>query len=191
MQLPHAVQFPIKFDVPKLQTDLKHIREEDWIRHYRESHYKGDWGIVALRAVHGHPACIYSVPNIAGETVYASTPLLAQCPYFQEVIDFFQCRLSSIRLMRLAAGASILEHTDDMGEGEQAELRIHIPIQTNTDIAFYINHEQIPMQEGEVWFGDFRLPHSVENNSTNDRIHLVIDCVANEWLLTQIEQTKK
>lgn len=187
MELPSAIQLPLKFDVSKLKADLQQVEAMDWIRHYRESHYEGDWGIVALRAVHGHPACIYSVPNAAEQDVYAATPILERCPYFQEVIDWFRCRLSTVRLMKLAAGASILEHTDDMGENEQAEIRIHIPIQTNTDIDFFLNHEKVPMQEGEMWFGDFRLPHRVENRSTQDRVHLVVDCVANDWLYEQIQ----
>ncbi len=190
MQLPSAIQLALKFDTTRLQGDLQYVQANDWIQHYRTSHYQGDWGIVPLRAVHGHPSCIHSVPNSSEQDMYAATPILERCPYYQEVLSYFQCRLSSVRLMRLAAGASILEHTDDMGEDERAELRIHIPVQTNPAIDFFINHQRIPMQVGEMWFGDFRLPHSVDNKSTEDRIHLVVDCVVNEWLLEQVRQAE-
>jgi hypothetical protein len=42
------------------------------------------------------------------------------------------------------------------------------------------------MKEGECWYLNFNLPHRVKNSGTADRIHLVIDCVVNDWLLQQM-----
>jgi hypothetical protein len=39
------------------------------------------------------------------------------------------------------------------------------------------------MHEGECWYLDLSLPHWVENRGARDRVHLVIDCEVNEWLL--------
>ena len=38
------------------------------------------------------------------------------------------------------------------------------------------------MREGETWYFNVNFFHSVTNNSPLDRIHLVIDCVVNDWL---------
>ena len=38
------------------------------------------------------------------------------------------------------------------------------------------------MKEGEAWYLNFNLKHSVVNRSAEDRVHLVIDCVLNDWL---------
>ena len=38
------------------------------------------------------------------------------------------------------------------------------------------------MKEGECWYLDLSLPHWVENHGKTDRIHLVIDCLVNDWL---------
>jgi hypothetical protein len=38
------------------------------------------------------------------------------------------------------------------------------------------------MNEGELWYLNVNQPHHVTNRSTTDRIHLVIDCVVNDWL---------
>ena len=38
------------------------------------------------------------------------------------------------------------------------------------------------MAEGECWYVNVNLKHWVENQSATDRIHLVIDCVVDDWL---------
>jgi len=43
------------------------------------------------------------------------------------------------------------------------------------------------MQEGEYWYLDLSRPHRVENRSQIDRVHLVIDCVLNDWLRATID----
>lgn len=79
--------------------------------------------------------------------------------------------------MRLGPGARILEHCDDMGAGTRhAELRIHIPVQTGSGVAFWVDHQLVLMRAGETWYADFGLPHRVGNNSGADRVHLVPDC---------------
>lgn len=59
---------------------------------------------------------------------------------------------------------------------------MHIPVQTNPDVAFYIQEERIPMAEGECWYLNLSLPHRVHNAGTTDRIHLVVDCLVNDWV---------
>ena len=44
----------------------------------------------------------------------------------------------------------------------------------------------LPAKAGELWYVNTDLTHSVRNLSTQDRIHLVIDCAANDWLYQQL-----
>ena len=37
------------------------------------------------------------------------------------------------------------------------------------------------MKVGECWYADFNLPHYVSNYGDTGRIHLVIDCLRNDW----------
>jgi Aspartyl/Asparaginyl beta-hydroxylase len=90
--------------------------------------------------------------------------------------------------MLLGPGARILAHKDDMGADDVQEMRIHIPIQTNEAVHFWVNQQRIPMMPGETWYADFSQLHRVENNSNEARIHLVLDCQINEWL-THLLQT--
>ena len=47
---------------------------------------------------------------------------------------------------------------------------------------FILNQVRILMNEGECWYLNVNRPHRVANHGTSDRIHLVIDCVVNDWL---------
>ena len=90
--------------------------------------------------------------------------------------------------MLLGTGAKIKEHSDQLeSPGSRSEWRIHIPIQTHQQVCFMLNGEQIPMQEGEIWYANFNLPHAVTNNSPVDRVHLVVDCFVNDWLIDQVK----
>lgn len=184
-----SIRLPFAFDPQKLLTDLARVQPEEWIGHYRNNEYEGDWAIAALRSVAGHPAIIHAVPGARREGFFKNTALLERCPYFRAIIGQFECAIGAARLMRLGPGAKILEHTDDMGEGEAQELRIHIPVETNEHVQFWVNHARVPMHAGETWYADFGLPHRVENHGDTDRVHLVLDCEPNAWLLGQMQKS--
>ncbi|MBL7825672.1 MAG: aspartyl/asparaginyl beta-hydroxylase domain-containing protein [Saprospiraceae bacterium] len=184
----HAVKLPFSFNHRQLQSDLAKLPENAWISHYRSDEYKGDWAVLPLRSVCGHAEVIYAVPNSGQPDFYQNTALLEQCPSFLEVLSVFQCPIGAARLMRLGAGARILEHRDHMGDANQLEIRLHIPIQTNDAVQFWVDGHLTHMHTGELWYADFSRPHHVENNGSTDRIHLVVDCLCNDWLAAQINK---
>ncbi len=177
-----AFRLPFSFDPQQLQADLQQVATEEWIRHYRNEEYEGDWALAPLRSVAGHPAVIHATPIGLKDDFYKNTPLLERCAYFKAILAQFKCPLGSARLMRLGAGARILEHSDYMGEDAVQEVRLHIPVQTNNQVRFMVDHTPVVMQIGECWYADFSKPHRVDNNGTAPRIHLVIDCLLNDWL---------
>lgn len=174
-----SYKLPLHLDPVHLKTDLALIHPDEWVPHFNTSYYEGDWSGVALRAVGGRAGQLYPDPTATDD--FADTPILARCPYFQEVLAAFHCPLTSARLLKLAAGSSIREHKDYKLGLEDGEMRVHVPIVTNVDVAFFLAGEQVMMQEGEAWYLDLNLPHRVENHSHTDRIHLVFDCVVNDW----------
>ena len=175
-----SLRLPLSFDPDRLKADLALIQPGEWIPHFNTSYYEGDWSGVALRAVGGRAGQLYPDPTATAQ--FADTPILDRCPYFQEVLAAFDCPLTSVRLLKLAARSSIREHRDYRLGYEDGELRVHIPIITNADVAFFLAGDRVIMQEGEAWYLDLNLPHRVENYSDIDRIHLVIDCVVNDWV---------
>jgi hypothetical protein len=175
-----SFQFPFHFDPIRLKAELERIQPEEWTPHFNTNIYEGEWSGVALRSIAGRTLQLYPDPTATGS--FADTELLARCPYYQEVLATFHCPLTSVRLLKLKARSNIREHRDYKLGFEDGEMRVHVPVVTNPAIAFFVNGERVLMQEAETWYVNVNLPHRVENESDTDRIHLVIDCVVNEWL---------
>jgi hypothetical protein len=90
------------------------------------------------------------------------------------VLASFGVVWSRSRLMRLAPGAVVPLHAD-INYQWYSRVRLHIPVQTHPDVAFYCGDEVVHMAAGEAWlFDNWRL-HRVENPSSVERIHLVAD----------------
>jgi hypothetical protein len=111
---------------------------------------------------------------------------LARCEYLRGVLAAFECPLKAVRLLRLRAGSTILEHRDSDLRFEDGEIRIHVPVQTNPDVEFVVAGRRLILEEGDAWYIDFSLPHRVHNRGTTDRIHLVIDARLNDWARAMI-----
>lgn len=175
-----SCKLPFDFDPKLLRSDLERVEPDYWTPHFNQGYYEGDWAGVALRSNGGAPNQLYSHPRPQGS--FVDTPVLDYCPNIRSVVDLFQCPTRAVRLLRLTAGSSIREHRDfDLGY-EDGQLRFHIPIITNRDVVFFLDAQRVEMKEGECWYLDLSLPHWVENRSKTDRVHLVIDCEANDWL---------
>jgi hypothetical protein len=183
-----AVNLPLNFDPAGLQADLGRIDPAEWITHFNTGYFEGAWTGVALRAVPGNEETLYVDPAIGK---YANTAVMLRCPHIAAAISLLQCPLKSVRLLKLAAGSHIREHRDDDLGWEAGEVRLHVPIVTNPEVEFYLNGQRVVMLEGECWYLDLSLPHRVQNRSTVDRIHLVIDCLLNDWLRSIIEAGKE
>lgn len=175
-----TLKLPLYFDPALLKADLQQFGLEAWVPHFNKPYYEGEWSGVALRSVNGEDGRLY--PDPTAQSAFADTPSLGRCPYIQQVLSTFQCHLEAVRLLKLRAHSSIREHKDYNLGYEDGEVRFHIPILTNHDVEFYLNQRRIVMNEGECWYLDFNLPHRVINNSSSDRVHLVIDCVVNDWV---------
>jgi len=98
-------------------------------------------------------------------------------------------KIYRIRFMKLRGGEGTLErHTDqvcpDTGVADGKLMRLHFPIFTNPKVKFKCwysrNYDEVVMKEGECWYLDTRKPHEAKNGGENNRIHLVIDVVANK-----------
>jgi len=173
-----TLKLPLAFDPAQLQGDLNKMLESEFLPHFNTRYYEGDWSVVPLRSVGGAANQIYPDPT---KNTFADTPLLARCAYIKEVLTAFRCDLLSARFLRLAAGSIIKEHCDYNLSVEDGEARVHIPVITNPDVEFFLNNERVIMNEGECWYLNLNLKHRVANNGRTDRIHLVIDCVVNDW----------
>jgi len=174
---PSSSKLPISFSVDKLQKELAICENDLWTPHFNTNRYEGNWTSVSLRSQSGLVNDITSFAN----TEHKNTNLLDRCHYFKEIMDWFQCEKEAVRLLRLGPGSEIKEHVDNDTSYENGFFRIHIPIITNEEVFFYVDKKRVPMKMGECWYANFQLPHSVENKSTEPRIHLTLDCIRNDW----------
>lgn len=174
---PSSCQLPISFSIEKLKNDLLTCETNLWTPHFNTNKYEGKWTSISLRSQSGLESDILSFPD----KEYKNTPLLDSCPYFKEIMDWFECEKESVRLLRLGPNSEIKEHFDNDTSYEEGFFRIHIPILTNSEVYFYVDRKRIPMKMGECWYANFQLLHRVENKSSEPRIHLTLDCLRNEW----------
>ncbi|MCC9070096.1 aspartyl/asparaginyl beta-hydroxylase domain-containing protein [Flavobacterium sp. F-65] len=178
-KLVRSIKFPIVFDVEKLQNDLGKIINKNWIDHYNTNDYSGKWNSIALMSQNGKSDSIHALP-VTNEKLVA-TEVLNSCAYFKEILDGFLFEKTAVRLLQLAVSAEIKPHSDHCLGYEDGSFRLHIPIITNSDVEFVLDGTRLIMNEGECWYIDANFIHSVANRGTQDRIHLVIDGVRNEW----------
>jgi len=184
------IKLPLEFDSERLLKDLAQFTESEWIDHFVKQNYEGVWQAIPLRAKAGacHPIQqIYSDPSC---TDFCATDYLQRTPYMKEVLEQFQCQLLSVRLMKLNAGSRIKEHIDPDLAMESGYARLHIPITTNSQMEFLLNGEPVVMNSGECWYLRLSDPHSLNNNGDSDRVHIVIDAIANHWLSACVAESE-
>jgi len=174
-----VLKFPFAFDAERLKADLRPFGPADWTPHFNTQYYEGDWSGIALRTTKNAHVPLYPDPTVSE---FVDTAMLARCSYVPDVLRTFECDLKIVRFLRLGAGAAIRSHQDfDLGF-EDGQARVHIPIVTNLQVEFHLDEQLVQMREGEAWYLNFNLFHRVENKGSDARVHLVIDCVVNDWL---------
>ncbi|HEX4137514.1 MAG TPA: aspartyl/asparaginyl beta-hydroxylase domain-containing protein [Bryobacteraceae bacterium] len=177
-----GLHFPFRFDTDLLRADLATARTVEWPPHYNEQDYGGGWSGVALRSATGDSSQLAAGHTGSFAGTFKDTPLLDRCPYFRQVLSVFQCPLKSARLLSLAPQSFIREHSDHALGYDDGEIRIHIPIQTNPGVEFYVAGERLALEEGHSYFINVNLPHRVNNRGPAERVHLVIDAEVNDWV---------
>jgi hypothetical protein len=166
-------------NVPQF-TEITQALNSQWLPHFNTNDYQGHWEVLTLRAPGG------DADNIFAETLnkgaYADTPNMEQFPSVKALLNDLHCEIMAVRLLNLKAGAIIKQHRDRELSFEKGETRLHFPVITNSLVEFYVNDVRVSMQPGECWYINANLPHRVANLGSTDRVHLVIDCVVNDWL---------
>lgn len=185
-RLPDRLRLPIRFDPQALAADLARLRDETWTAHFVTDNYRGDWDILPLRAPAGVTHPILRAASHPGVTDWDDTELLAACPAFAAVLASLRCPIEAARLMRLAPGSEIREHRDPDLAAEWGNVRLHVPVVTHPEVAFYLNGARVDMASGEMWYLRLSDPHRVTNGGPSERVHLVIDVRVNSWLETQL-----
>ncbi|HEX6181858.1 MAG TPA: aspartyl/asparaginyl beta-hydroxylase domain-containing protein [Chitinophagaceae bacterium] len=181
-------QLNIPVDIASMQQEVMAL-SAPWNLHFNTMHYEGEWTVLPLRVPGGDSKRI--IPDNIHEEEVADTPQMSACPSIQKLIAGFECPVLSVRLLKLKSGAIIKPHKDHELSFEMGEARLHFPVLTNDGVEFYIDDELLRMREGQCWYINANLQHSVANKGDTDRIHLVVDCKVNDWLIILFDQADK
>lgn len=174
------IRFPFQFDETLLLQDLRLATDEDWIDHFNVNGYEGTWNSISLYAPGGDSSNIFAHALDKSKPM-KETNVMARCSYFKEVLNSFECTFLSVRLLSLGVGANIKPHKDYNLGYEDGCFRIHVPITTNPKVSFILDDVRLDMKPGECWYTNVNYTHSVKNEGTADRVHLVFDCKRNQW----------
>jgi hypothetical protein len=79
-----------------------------------------------------------------------------------------------VMLARMAPGGIIHPHRDENPAAKWPH-KIHVPIQTNTDVTFFVDGTGYHLEEGEAVEVNNMGLHAVENRGETDRIHLIFE----------------
>lgn len=180
------IQLPLFFDVAKMQEDIENLNLNGFI--YYDS--------LPLRAPAHMVDPSLPIPPPAADfadgswTDWLETSALKKSPYLTSIVEGFQehTKVTLVRLLRLAPGAEVKEHTDPtLGlHIEKSVVRLTIPIITDDTVEFFLNGNIVPMQQGECWYLRLTDPHKIINAGTTERINMTIDMIPNDWVKSMI-----
>jgi hypothetical protein len=183
------------------------VRPAPWAQHYSSYNVRKSWTSFALRGYSDDPGFIIK-PSEMSQRWKAEhqaemrakprwTPAADAYPNTRDVLDSLGFEFDRVRFMRLAsAGGELTRHADitdrDAGLADGRIARLHVPIVTSLAVTFCgwgMRGERIEQQwpAGALCYLDQRKPHAVRNRDPKlDRIHLVIDVVADDRLRAMI-----
>ncbi|UTA47370.1 aspartyl/asparaginyl beta-hydroxylase domain-containing protein [Simiduia sp. 21SJ11W-1] len=175
--------FPVKFDVEKLEAELQQLEEGAWLEHYDPTLSRG-WKSIPLVSKGGEMVGAES-QRVAPYSEMKRTAICEKLPYMTSVLDAFKCQHGRIRITRLDPGAGINMHrdiSDEVANIAFKKVRLHIPIRTNPGVYFWVDNEIIRMAPGRLYYVNFSKRHYVRNEGDSPRYHIVMDLEVNDWL---------
>ncbi|MGH3734465.1 MAG: aspartyl/asparaginyl beta-hydroxylase domain-containing protein [Micromonosporaceae bacterium] len=168
---------------PIAATLVERMRHEvmtvptDWVIEYGD-YQNGGWNTLSLLNDTGDPRDV----TIRDCAKPMGTSLLRQMPAVAECLDGLGLTYMWVRLARLDAGSFLWEHRD-YGELSAVERhRLHVPLVSNSSAYLVLGGTKVHMSVGRVWRLTPTVPHGVCNLFGPQRIHLMLDCYADEAL---------
>ncbi len=188
LELCPYLEIPVSFDYGSCFNEALALMDE-FVPHrnYRKTkNLEPQWKSLCLRGLEGDPKkTLYHTDYRVKRPVFMQTPIADSCPKTMEFLKSFtdleQC--GRIRFMLLEPGARIHVHRDQ-ADGELA-IGINIALNNPVGCEFFIETDQsgrhtpwtqeIPFTSGSAMIINVGKFHYVENNSSEPRIHIIID----------------
>jgi len=169
----NAIKLPFEFDTSIIKKELSQFSKSEYSDIYNPSvTLETLWLKEFIIPIGGPNVPVKFFPNES----------LQKCPYLLSIFETFKCRVETFRIHTLDPGASIQPHIDSGYSFEKGKVRLHIPIETNDKVEILLDNDLVSMKEGECWYCNFDILHEVHNRSDQVRVHLILDCMVNDWL---------
>lgn len=169
-----AIKLPMHYDSERLAADLAVTETFAYHKHPLRYH-DGSWNVINLIYSGGEMDYRHEGDLGYGKEPPAPTEALQRCPYFADLLAALPGTIKMARLSALPAGGRIHRHYDPVESVDFEDLRIHIPVRTDPKVRFYLGFRRFQWRVGEAWYGDFTFPHSIYNDSSINRVHLIVD----------------
>jgi hypothetical protein len=175
------------YEVSDIQERVKSFTEEQWL--------KESWRRKKFQ-VHRDTQSIYLIMDEDGRhTNPTEHPALAENQdILQPLLDYVRRQFGQtidspelnendspgyfVRMLfvKLLPGGSIPPH-HDTGRSMRTSHRIHLPLVTNDGVEFTVGDKTRYLLPGELWEINNRHRHTVTNNGTEGRVHMIMDFV--------------
>lgn len=121
-----------------------------------------------------------SAADIGDQLVCENTDAMRALPQARQIALLLMARvegdlLGRMMVTKLAPGHVIYPHSDVLGKYANTMRRYHIPLQSEPGVVFRADDEHVFMAPGEIWDFNAHAEHEIINNSSADRIHLIVD----------------
>ena len=160
----------------ELLNDVLSLTQEDWVEYKKRKAAGG----VAAENTDTIPLVYDLKHRIDSGILHKDYERFSR--YVDEVTMVVMKKIGEVKvqqamLTNLRAGTVIPRHKDK-GPLTAKTHRIHVPIVTNKKCIFSVGEESKNLETGQIWVIDnVGRYHSVENNGTQDRVHLIIDAI--------------
>jgi len=186
----------MRFDLQMLEEELARV-EDAYMP--RRPHNSSHWTAIPLRNSTGtHTREGVELINTVKHKKMLpcqDTIFMQELPYIASILDEirqkFETEVGLVRLSKVPSGKEIPRHRDgnefDIYDG--AIYRLHIPVFTGENVTFELDSNRYHLEAGTLYYTNVAKLHSVQNNGSLDRVHIIIDVHASELLKQHILQS--
>lgn len=161
---------------------LERLRHEaltaptEWVAEYGQ-YQSGGWWTVSLFNDTG-----VSTDATIKDCDPVETTLLQRMPATRKFLSSLGLRYMWVRLARLGPNSFLWEHRDYDELADSERHRLHVPLVTNSSAALVTDGMRVHMRAGHFWRLTPTHVHGACNLLGPDRLHLILDCYADDNL---------
>jgi len=151
-------------DVDRIVERLEALPQENWkLVHEAGDYFSDNWQVIHLIRDN------------------EPTEYFDMFPELKRFRDWCKAHIDILVFYKVKPDSKLHRHRDLSGTLEVGRLRFHVPLKTNEKCIFEVSKIPLKMVKGDIWALNTSYLHAVENNSNQDRIHLVAQVEVNEW----------